>query len=229
MRTDYADHMTFLAVLWDMDGTLVDTEPYWIDAETQLMEAHGLTWTHEQAMLMVGNDLLVSAQIMHDHGLDLAIEEIRDTLLEHVIAKVKEHVPFRPGAAQLLAELREAGIPAALVTMSYRSLADAVVEACPPGSFTLSVTGDEVPAGKPDPAPYLLAAEALGLAPYQCVALEDSLPGLTSAEAAGTQAIGIPHMVPLEAKPGRVLLDGLDGVTLKTLTDISSGHAARRG
>ncbi len=204
--------MGYQAVLWDMDGTLVDTEPYWIRAETQLMDAHGLPWSHEQGMLMVGNELLVSAQILRDHGLDLPAERIVDELLDSVVTQVRAHVPFRPGAQALLAALRADDVPCALVTMSYRRLAEAVVAACPPDSFAVIVAGDEVPRGKPDPAPYVLAAQALGVEPADCVALEDSIPGLTSAEAAGTRVIGIPHLVELDPQPGRVLLNSLTDV-----------------
>ncbi|WP_345031026.1 HAD family phosphatase [Brevibacterium pityocampae] len=212
---------TFAAVLWDMDGTLVDTEPYWMRAETDLMHAHGLNWDEEKGLLMVGNDLLTSARILVDHGLPLPPEEIVEILLDAVIEQVAEHVPFRPGARELLDALHAADIPCALVTMSYRRLAEAVVAACPPGSFRALVTGDEVPAGKPDPAPYVLGAEALGLAPEDCVALEDSIPGLTSAEAAGTLALGVPHLVPIPEAPGRVLLPGLSGISPVELREIA--------
>lgn len=213
---------TFSAVLWDMDGTLVDTEPYWMRAETALMHAHGLDWDDEHGLLMVGNDLLTSARILIDHGLPLPAEQIVEILLDGVIEQVREHVPFRPGARALLEELREAGVPCALVTMSYRRLAEAVVEACPAGSFAVLVTGDEVPAGKPDPAPYVLGAEALGLTPGECLALEDSIPGLTSAEAAGTVAVGIPHLVPLPELPGRTLVLSLSGLDLAGLRDLAA-------
>ncbi|MGV2480446.1 UNVERIFIED_CONTAM: HAD family hydrolase, partial [Salmonella enterica subsp. enterica serovar Weltevreden] len=98
-------------------------------------------------------------------------------------------VPFRPGALELLEELREAGIPCVMVTMSYRSLAEAVIAACPPGSFAGLVAGDDVAAGKPDPEPYLAGAALLGGDPSECVALADSRPGLASAVAAGTVAV----------------------------------------
>lgn len=108
------------AVLWDMDGTLVDTEPYWIRAETELMNAHGLPWSEEQGLEFVGNELIVSARMMREAGLDLPAEEIVETLMGNVIAQIRESVPFRPGALELLAELKAEGIPSVMVTMSYR-------------------------------------------------------------------------------------------------------------
>ncbi len=223
MLQDYAGIMTNpAAILWDMDGTLVDTEPYWIEAEIELMRAHGLDWTAEQGLQFVGNDLLTSAGILRAAGLNLPLEVIVEKLLDKVIDRVRVAVPFRPGALEFLAQARAEDIPCLLVTMSYRSLAEAVVSACPAGSFSGIVAGDEVSAGKPDPEPYLKAAAMLGLDPADCVALEDSVPGLTSAEAAGTIAIGIPHLVELEPLPGRHLWSGLEGRSIADLRELRS-------
>ncbi|MGO3071315.1 MAG: HAD family hydrolase [Brevibacterium linens] len=214
------------AVLWDMDGTLVDTEPYWIRAETELMNAHGLSWSEEQGLEFVGNELIVSARMMREAGLDLPAEEIVETLMGNVIGQIRASVPFRPGALELLAELKAEGIPNVMVTMSYRPLAEAVISSCPPNSFAGLVSGDEVSAGKPDPEPYLRGAALLGLDPADCVALEDSKPGLASAEAAGTIAIGIPHFVDLEPRPGRILWDSLEGRGVADLRRLRAQQSA---
>lgn len=210
------------AVLWDMDGTLVDTEPYWIRAETELMNAHGIAWSEEQGLEFVGNDLLTSAAMMQDAGLDLPAAVIVDTLLDEVVAKIEEAVPFRPGALELLDAIVSAGIPCVMVTMSYRRLAEAVIAACAENSFVGLISGDEVSAGKPDPEPYLKGAALLGVEPGACVALEDSKPGLASAEAAGTIAIGVPHLVQLEERPGRILWSSLEGRTVADLRELTS-------
>ena len=149
------------AVLWDMDGTLVDTEPYWMAGEHELVAAFGGTWTDDDARSIIGFDLLDAAAELRDRGgVDLEPEEIVERLLDGVVARVREHVPWRPGARRLLTELNALGVPCALVTMSWARLVDAVVEALAPITFQAVVTGDEVEHGKPHPQPYLLAAEA---------------------------------------------------------------------
>ena len=108
------------AVLWDMDGTFVDTEPYWVEVERELVEAHGGTWTSEDAMQLVGNDLIESGRYIREHGgVDLPAEEIVEILLDGVVTHIQKSVPWRPGARELLASLRKEGVPCAMVTMSY--------------------------------------------------------------------------------------------------------------
>src|SRR6476620_7833642 len=129
------------AVFWDMDGTLVDTEPYWITAEHAIVEEAGGVWNDEYAHQLVGNDLMVSAEFIRDNSpVSLDPVQIIEELLRRVIAQVGEHVPWRPGAVELLTALGDAGVPNALVTMSWRSLADAVVAALPEGTFTAVIT-----------------------------------------------------------------------------------------
>lgn len=201
------------AVLWDMDGTVVDTEPYWMEEEGALMAAHGLNWSHEQAMMLVGNQLTTSAKIMRSFGLPMAEDAIIDALITGVEERIRREIPFRPGAQELLTALNAVGVPMALVTMSYRSQAQAVVDGLPDGTFVTMITGDEVVHGKPHPEPYLRGAEALGVRPELCVAMEDSVPGMASAVAAGVPTIGIPNHVPLQPGPGVVLIETLAGVS----------------
>lgn len=211
------------AVLWDMDGTLVDTEPYWIEAEHAIVAEHGGTWNDEFAHQLVGNDLMVSALFIREHSpITWEPERIIDELLARVVARVREHVPWRPGARELLAALAEAGVPSALVTMSWRTLADAVLDALPEGTFTVVVTGDEVEHGKPHPEPYHAAARLLGVDPTDCVAIEDSPTGVRSAVAAGVPTLAVPHVVEVPEIAGALHVEGLTGMTPARLGEIAA-------
>ena len=184
------------AVLWDMDGTIVDTEPYWFAAEHAVVAEHGDYWSDDLARSVVGFDLLDSGRFMIEHGgVRLTPHEIVELLLDSVVSELKREVPWRPSARELLADVRNAGIPTALVTMSWRRFADEVVNALPTGSFDASVVGDDVERGKPHPDAYLLAAERLGVDITKCVAIEDSPTGVASALAAGAVVLAVPHHV----------------------------------
>jgi HAD superfamily hydrolase (TIGR01509 family) len=215
-------------VLWDMDGTIVDTEPYWIRAEKALVEAHGGTWTHEQATLLVGQALEYSAGQLQLAGVDLGIRDIIDHLTRRVTADVRSEVPWRPGARELLAALRADGVTCAMVTMSELPLASAIAENLPEGTFAHLVTGDRVSRGKPHPEAYqlgfdLLATDVPGLDKRGVVAIEDSLPGVTSALAAGLVTLAVPHFVPLPPDPRRTDWTTLEGRGPADLEDLLPG------
>lgn len=195
-------HSGLQAVLWDMDGTIVDTEPHWIAAEKELVHRHGGQWGDEDAFRLVGQALPTSAAMLREAGVDLGIREIIDELTSRVVSGLRRETIFRPGARELLADLHEHGVPCALVTMSEEPLARLVAEALPAGTFRFLVTGDMVSAGKPDPAPYqqafsLMAGQVEGLQLHRVVALEDSVPGVRSAVASGTPTIAVPHIAAL--------------------------------
>ncbi|NBW90548.1 MAG: HAD family phosphatase, partial [Gammaproteobacteria bacterium] len=115
------------AVLWDMDGTIVDTEPYWIAAEYEIVEMHGGTWSLEHGKAVVGKDLLDTGAYVRDNGpVPLTPHEIVEMLLDRVIASVRREIPWRPGARELLADCRSSGASTALVTMSWRRFATEV-------------------------------------------------------------------------------------------------------
>lgn len=209
------------AVLWDMDGTLVDTEPYWIEVEYELVAEHGGTWSMEHALNLVGNDLLVSGEYIRRHGgVDLPASEIVDRLLDGVISRINDRVPWQPGAVELLAALGAAAVPCALVTMSYERFVAPVLEALPAGTFATVVTGDRVAVGKPHPEPYLRAAAELGVDPGSCLAIEDSNTGAKSAVAAGCTVLVIPNHVPVLEGERRVFRDSLTGLDVAGLRSL---------
>lgn len=204
-----------------MDGTLVDTEPYWMAAEGPLVASFGGTWSHEQALGMVGLGLEDAARLLQGAGVRLPEHEIIDTLTSSVMTSLRtEGVPFRPGARELLASLRAAGVRTALVTMSLRRMADAVVELIDFDAFDVVIAGDEATRPKPFPDPYLQACAALGVDPTRTVAIEDSPNGLRSAIAAQTVSLGVPHMVSLTGLGASALWSTLDGIGAAEIAEL---------
>lgn len=216
---------TLRAVLWDMDGTVVDTEPYWMAAETALIASFGGTWSDEQALQLVGNGLETSAEILQAAGVEMETSAIIAHLTDEVRRMLTtDGVPFRPGARELLRELKSAGIPTALVTMSMRRMADDIVALIDFPAFDLVVGGDEVARPKPFPDPYLHAAAALGVDIADTVALEDSPTGLRSAFSAGGVAVGVPHIVDLDENSAHALWPTLEGRTVADLHTVFAQH-----
>ena len=211
------------AVLWDMDGTLIDSEHYWLASEQNLAAEHGATWGPNDGLDLVGMSLVESSMVIKQRiGSSLAPEAIVERLTNEVVDRLSRHVPWRPGAKELLLELKERGIRTALVTMSLHRMAMSVVDALTAevgfNPFDLVLGGDQVVRGKPHPEPYLVAAERLGVAIEDCIAIEDSLNGLVSAEASGAKAIGVPNVVALPERPGRTIWPTLEGVSVAHLT-----------
>jgi HAD superfamily hydrolase (TIGR01509 family) len=212
-------------VFWDMDGTLVDTEPYWLTAETTLVESYGGTWSIEDGLQLVGSSLERSAIILQSRGVTLGVAELIDVLTDRVLEQIQVSVPWRPGARELLSELRDAGVPTALVTMSIGRMAEHVSEALGFTGFDAIVSGDQVSSGKPDPECYLRAAELLGVDPTRGVAIEDSEYGVAAAVAAGMATIAVPMHVALPMSPAYTLWNSLDGRTIADLAQVLDAHA----
>ncbi len=207
-----------------MDGTLVDTEPYWVESEHEVVALHGGTWSHELALQVVGFDLLDAGRFIRQHsGIDVEPADIVEQLLDRVVRRVEESVPWRPGARELLVGLREAGVRCALVTMSYRRFVAPILAELPDDTFEVVVTGDSVSQGKPHPEPYLRAAAMLGVDPGRTVAIEDSNTGTRSAEAAGCTVLVVPNHVPVLQGKRRVFVDSLREVTPSRLAALVDG------
>lgn len=210
------------AVLWDMDGTLIDTEPYWAEFETALVESFGGIWTEENALACVGNPLDVSARYIRENSpVDLPEREITERMQAGVMERMRERMPWRPGAQELLAALRSRGVPCALVTMSWRPMVDVLLEALPEGTFDAVVTGDVVAEGKPHPEAYLTAMDVLGVEAAECVALEDSRAGVGAALASGARTIAIPYLVEIPEAAGLARVPTLEGVRPEDLWRLS--------
>lgn len=204
-----ADRSLPAAVLWDFDGTLVDTEPFWFEAEGDLVRAHGGAWGQEQAEAQVGSNLPGTARALQAAGVDLTEDQVLDHLTRSVAARLDHELPWRPGARELLLRLRERDVRCALVTASYEVVVRPVLSALPAGTFETVVTGEVVEHGKPHPEPYLLAARRLGVAASDCVAIEDSDNGASSAQAAGTRVIVVENHVRVPRSETRTHLGSL--------------------
>lgn len=211
------------ALLWDMDGTLIDTEPYWIGAERALMARFGVDWTEADGAQLVGMALTDAAVILQAAGADLPTAEITAELTGAVGEGLARRIPWQPGARELLDAVRAAGIPCALVTMSYAALAARMVEAVGPDVFDVVVTGEDVVHGKPHPEPYLRAAELMGVQIEDCVAFEDSPPGITSALASGARTVAVRALLPIPARDGLSRVPSLEGVDLDVITRVVGG------
>lgn len=212
------------AVLWDMDGTLLDSEKLWDIAVRELAAELGREMDDEMRRALIGASGPNALRIMFTGlGLDptpAALTEAGHWLERRVIELFGGPVPWRPGARELLEAVRSAGIPMALVTNTKRSLTEYGLDTLGRHFFEATVCADEVPQGKPAPDVYLRAAELLGVAPENAVAIEDSPTGALAAQAAGCALLVIPCEIEVPAAPGRVFRDSLVGVTPADLRDL---------
>ena len=191
------------AILFDHDGTLVDTEPVWAAAKVALAAEFGGTWTEQDTLDCLGLSMQFTLDRLRERGVNLPDEEINNLLVAKVHETLAQQpVEFLPGIERFLSEVREAQIPAAVVTNATTSVARRTANAAPEGTFSVVIGNDETTRPKPDPQPYLLAAERLGVDPTQCVALEDSPSGVRSATAAGMRVIVVPGELEVPAELG---------------------------
>ncbi|MBV2367003.1 HAD family hydrolase [Streptomonospora nanhaiensis] len=214
------------AVLFDMDGTLIDSESLWGRAESATVAALGGEWTHEDHRRNIGGaSAQVARYILDLTGADAPPEEVAARMQAEFARALDDGAPLRPGAKELVALVAESGLPSALVTSTRRALVERAIGAIGLDSFDLSVAGDEVEANKPDPAPYLTAARLLGVDPAACVAFEDSAVGVASAMAAGCVTVAVPDQVELPPAPGLVVRDSLAGIDLAWLESLVSAKS----
>ncbi|WP_307817326.1 HAD family hydrolase [Nocardia acididurans] len=213
------------AVLWDMDGTLLDSEKLWDIAVRELAAELGREMTDEIRHALIGASGPNALRIMFE-GLALdpapqAIAQAGAWLEDRVTDLFHGPIPWRPGAQQALDAVREAGLPMALVTNTKRSLTEFALNTLGRDYFTTTVCGDEVPHGKPAPDIYLRAAELLGVSPEHCVAIEDSPTGVLAAETAGCVVLCVPCEIPVPAAPGRGFRESLVGLAIPDLHQLA--------
>lgn len=215
------------AVLFDMDGTLVDSEGLWLQAEEAVMRGLGATWSSADQAHCLGGPLERVAEYMIDRsGATASVDEVGTMLLDEMEHRLRTSpLLWRPGARELLLECRNAGLPTALVSASWKRLIDAVAEHIHEdlrvAAFDVVVAGDDVEQSKPHPDPYLMAARLLGVHPDDCLAIEDSPTGVRSAAAAGCRVVAVPHIAEVR-EPGVHVIDSLDGRSLEDLWSATS-------
>jgi HAD superfamily hydrolase (TIGR01509 family) len=218
------------AVLWDMDGTLVDSEKIWSVALVELMARLGSEMTDELRVSLVGSNMRRSTLLLLAHAkiepTPDAIADVERWLDERMAVLFRVDLPWRPGARAALRSVRDAGIRTALVTSTERSLTEIALDSIGREFFDVTVCGDEVGGrNKPDPQPYLAAAELLGVDPRYCVAVEDSVAGVTSAQTAGCTVLVVPAEAPVPPGERLTLCDSLVGVDAELLAALMARPA----
>ncbi|MBV1937644.1 HAD family phosphatase [Streptomyces sp. BV286] len=218
LGTQTAEGSALQAVLLDMDGTLVDTEGFWWDAEVEVFArlGHALddSWRH----VVVGGPMTRSAGFLIEAtGARIPLAELMVLLNDGFEDRIGRDLPLMPGAARLLAELAAHRIPTALVSASHRRIIDRVLVALGAQNFALTIAGDEVARTKPFPDPYLLAAAGLGADPARCAVIEDTATGVAAAEAAGCHVVAVPSVAPITPAVRRTVVTSLEQVDLPFL------------
>lgn len=222
--TRTAEGSALQAVLLDMDGTLVDTEGIWWDAEVAIFAELGHALAEEYRQVVVGGPMTRSASFLIEAtGVDIALAELTGLLNSRFTELIDGTVPLLPGARRLLTELAAHQVPTALVSASHRRVMESVLRSIGPEHFTLTVAGDDIGRTKPHPDPYLHAAAGLGADPARCVVVEDTVTGVTAAEAAGCRVVAVPSLVAIEPAVGRTVVGSLEEVDVPFLHTLITG------
>jgi HAD superfamily hydrolase (TIGR01509 family) len=210
-------------IFFDMDGLLVDTEPYWLQTERELIAEFGVHWQSEDQLFCLGGPMEKVGRYMSDLAESKQSPEwFASELIDRMAEKFTLISPM-PGISQLLSEISKNHIPAALVSASPRRLVDAVLASIPNHPFALSISADDVVRGKPHPDPYLKAATLLQVAIENSLILEDSPTGVTAARASGAWVVAVPHIAPIAPAQRSVVIETLAGTSVASLWNLVRG------
>lgn len=215
----------FEAVLWDMDGTLIDSEPLWIEQERLLMNGFDVYWTEEDAIHCVGGPMprvenYMRSKLPTEVVSTLSELELTNNLLKRMESRFKEGIDFASGSELLLKEIHSSGVPQALVSASSRALVDSALSAIGEHFFSITVSNDDVATPKPNPEGYLKAATHLGVEISRCLVIEDSVTGVNAGIAAGAFVLGIPHVSKLPSAPKVKHHNTLEGLQMMDIPEI---------
>jgi HAD superfamily hydrolase (TIGR01509 family) len=206
------------AILFDMDGTLIDSEPLWLEAEIEIMKELGCNWDQQDHINCLGGPIDKTENYMQDCSNNIKPFGYFTKKLDDVMEqKLSTKLDLIPNALEIINECKRSELKIALVTASSGRLMRAVLKRFPVGIFDTVVSYDDVKRSKPDPEPYLLAAKTLGVDITNCVVLEDSLTGVQSGLSAGAQVIGIPHLVKMPSNPNLRVVESLSEINMDRL------------
>lgn len=211
------------AVLFDMDGLLVDSEPEWFEVEAMVFARLGAdrAWTPSDAHALTGQALEASAaRIARLSGSTVPATVVAGWMVESMAERLARGVPFKPGALELMGVLGRSGVRVAVVSSSYRQLVDTVLGQIPAGLVQTTVAGNEVRRGKPHPDPYLQALAGLRVAAGNAVVVEDSPTGATAGAAAGCAVLVVPDVAPLPSEHPWEVVASLADVDVDRLVEL---------
>ena len=216
-------HTFFEAIFFDMDGTLIDSEPTWLESEIELMARYNFAWTVENQAHCLGGPLARVGEYMNDlASRPESATFFVNALVDLMVSKMSTRATLMAGASQILAFTREIGTDIAMVSASPRVLVDVVLQAIYPVTFELTISSDDVQFPKPDPESYIKAAEHFGVNPERCLILEDSKTGVNAAVASGARVIAIPHLVPIEENEQVKVFSSLTEINERVLRKLYS-------
>lgn len=208
------------AILFDMDGLLVDTEPYWLETERELMAEFGVQWQVVDQLYCLGGPMEKVGRYMSDLSQQSQSSEwFADELIDRMARKFQT-IALMPGIHALLSEISAVQLPCALVSASPRRLVDAVLNSLTAHPFKLSISANDVERGKPHPDPYLKAARILDVDIEHSLILEDSPTGVMAARTSGAWVIAVPHIAPIEAAPKSAILETLADHSISSLWEL---------
>lgn len=221
------NNFPFDAVLWDMDGTLIDSEPLWIEQERQLMESIGAKWTDEDAIYCVGGPMARVDAYMRSKlpSVDLdrfAPLALTNQLLQRMEDRLSQDIPFTLGAFELVNEMKSANLPLALVSASSRPLMNAALKSIGSQLFDITISDNDVERSKPDPEGYVKAAASLDVDISRSLIIEDSITGMTAAIASGAFVLGLPHVAELPHGPKVIHHPTLENLTMRDIANLFS-------